>query len=253
MTEANTLPTLGRLAATARNDLRLQVRNGFYAAVGFLLVVYIVLIRLIPPIDWAYVLPSLLLGNLAVGTFFFIAGQLLLEQQEGTVQAQVTTPLSFGELLSSKVLTLTLLALAENVVITLLTVGRTFDLAALVVGLALASAIYCLTGFAVVSRYDSINQFLFPSIPWVAFANLPILSSLGVWESALARTVMALHPLEPAMTLLEGSVRTTGGQLSVGQWTYATVASLAWIAVLVLWCRARFERCVLARVGADVS
>ncbi len=245
MTRARTAPAwtneTNRLLATISTDIRLQVRNGFYAAVGFLLVVYVVLINLIPPFDWAYALPSLLLGNLAVATFFFIAGQVLLEKQEGTITAQIVTPLSFGILIGSKVLTLTLLSLVENGVLALLTVGLDIDFLALLAGLTLASAVYCLAGFAVVSRYDSINQFLLPAFPWVALANLPILDSLGLWSSP----VLWLHPLQPAMTLLHGAV----AGIDLVQWLYGLLASLMWICLLVVWCRTRFERHIVARVG----
>lgn len=48
-----------------------------------------------------------MLGNLPLATFFFIAGLVLLEKGEGTLEAQIVTPLTAGGYLASKILTLT--------------------------------------------------------------------------------------------------------------------------------------------------
>ena len=92
-----------RLVATLRCDVRLQLRNGFYWAVAFLLTTLLVVISQLPPLDWVPVLPPLVLGNLVTATFFFMAGLVLLEKGEGTLEAQIVTPLSSDEYLLSKV------------------------------------------------------------------------------------------------------------------------------------------------------
>jgi len=88
---------MNRLVATMSCDVRLQVRNGFYWAVAFLLAILVVLITQLPSFDWGPVLPPLVLGNLVTATFFFVAALVLLEKGEGTLEAQIVTPLRVGD------------------------------------------------------------------------------------------------------------------------------------------------------------
>ena len=86
-----------RLVATIRLDLWLQLKNGFYYAVAFVLVCWFVLLTQLPEIDWGYLLPSVVFGNLVAVNFYFVAGLVLLEKGEGTLEAQVVTPLADWE------------------------------------------------------------------------------------------------------------------------------------------------------------
>ncbi|MCY4600864.1 MAG: hypothetical protein OXF27_13205, partial [Acidobacteria bacterium] len=105
------------LAATLSLDFRLQARNGFYYAVAFVLACWFVLLTLLPDIDWGYVLPAVVFGNLVMVNFYFVAGLVLLEKGEGTLEAQVVTPLADWQYIGSKTATLTALSLVEQVVI----------------------------------------------------------------------------------------------------------------------------------------
>lgn len=229
------------LAATIACDVRLQLRNGFYYAVAFLLVVYLIVIRLLPDFDWGFVLPPLVLGNLSLATFFFIAGLVLLEKGEGTLEAQVVTPLTADGYLASKIMTLTALSLAENLFIVVITAGLDFSLVPLMLGIALASALYCLAGFIAVVRYDSINELLFPTIVWTALFSLPILYYAGLTTSPL----MYLHPFQAPLILLEGAFVPLAGW----QWMYGIGYSALWIGAAFAWSARAFRRFVVAAVG----
>ena len=89
------------------------------------------------------------------------------------------TPLTADGYLASKILTLTALSLAENLLIVVITAGLDFSPLPLVLGIALASALYCLAGFIAVVRYDSINELLFPTIIWVACFRSPSYTARG--------------------------------------------------------------------------
>ena len=133
-----------RLVTTIRCDLTLQFRNGFYAATVFVTAVWALILVQAGSFDMRWLLPPLVVGNLMVGTFSFIGGLVLLERGEGSLTAQVVTPLRISEYLTSKVVTLTLLAVAETLVIVLLMAGRHFNAFLLIIGAVLAAAIYCL-------------------------------------------------------------------------------------------------------------
>jgi hypothetical protein len=121
-----------------------------------------------------WLLPPMVVGNLLISTFSFIGGLVLLEKGEGTLTAQVITPLRIGEYLAAKIATLTALALAETLVLVLLIAGWRFDALLLILGVILAAAIYCLAGFITVVRYAAINEYLLPSGGYIAVLWLPL-------------------------------------------------------------------------------
>jgi hypothetical protein len=133
-----------RLLATVRCDVTLQLRHGFYYATAFVLIVCVALVSRFPALDLGWLLPALVLGNLLINTFYFIGGLILLEKGEGTLEAQVVTPLRTWEYLASKIGTLTLFGLVENLVIVVLLAGREFSPLPLAASIVLTSALYCL-------------------------------------------------------------------------------------------------------------
>lgn len=230
-----------RLAATLRCDARLQARNGFYLAVAFLLAIVVVVIGQLRHLPWDAVIAPLILGNLSLATFMFMAGLVLLEKDEGTLEAQVVSPLRPGEYLISKTTTLTGLSLVENVIVALVACGTDVQLGPLAAGIVTASALYCLSGFIAVARYDSINEFLFPSILYLTAFSLPILDYAGLWSTPW----MYLHPFQAPLVLLTGTV----GPLAAWQWLYGLGYSALWIGVTFFWSRRLYDRFVVARAG----
>lgn len=232
---------MSRLAATLACDVRLQLRNGFYWAVAFLLAALLLVISQLPPLNWAGALPPLILGNLSLATFFFMAGLILLEKEEGTLAAQVVTPLRVSEYLTSKIATLTGLSIVEHACIVLMTVGLDVSPFPLLLGVCLAAALYCLAGFVAVVRYDSINELLFPTMVWTAVFALPILDYAGLLETPL----MYLHPFQAPLRLLEGAFF----PLEAWEWAYGVGYAVLWIAVAFRWSRRAFRRFVVAAAG----
>ena len=231
-----------RLAATARLDLHLQMRNGFYYAVAFVLVCWLLVLTRLPPIDWGYILPAVVFGNLVMVNFYFVAGLVLLEKGEGTLEAQVVTPLADWEYLASKTLTLAALSVVEQVIIVWTAYGGGFAAGPLVAGVVLAGVLYTLTGFFLVARYRSINEFMFPSVVFTTVISLPLLHYFGVWDTPL----LYLHPFTAPLVLLGGAF----GPLAPWEWAYGVLYSSAWAGLLLLAGRRAFDRFIVAREGA---
>lgn len=219
--------------AAARTDAVLQIRNGFYYAAAFLGVFGIIGLRYLPEAMRAYLLPALILSNLMVGTFYFIAGLVLLERDEHTLEALAVSPLRAGEYLASKVITLTALSMLENAVIVLLAHGVEFDLLALTLGVAFGAAVYTLFGFVVVARYASINEFLLPSVAWGTPLFLPLLPYFGVLRGGWLEVFFWVQPLQPSLVLLSAAFRPAALTELLG----AVVLGCLWVAVL--WNRAQ--------------
>ena len=128
-----------RLAATLQTDVRVQLRNGFYLATGFVVACSITLLRWLPDDITALLLPVVLLENVLINTFYFVSALLLLERGEGTLSAQSITPLRGDEYLASKVITLTALSLVESLVIASAVTGLDSQLLMMSLGIALAA------------------------------------------------------------------------------------------------------------------
>ncbi len=222
-----------------RWDVTLQWRNGFYLATGFVTGIWALILAQTGALDLRWLLPSLLLGNLLLGTFYFIGGLVLLERSEGTLVAQVVTPLRLEEYLAAKVVTLSALAGVETFVLVPLLAGWDFNSLLLGVGVVLASALYCLAGFIAVARYTAINEYLLPSGLVVAGLWVPLLADLVQWRPAL----LYLHPLSAPLVLLEAAL----GTASPEQVLYSLGYSALWIALLAWASRRAFQRWIVAR------
>jgi fluoroquinolone transport system permease protein len=194
---------MGRLIHTLRWDITLQARNGFYLVTGLVLIMWAALIIPLPQIDMDWLLPPLILSNLVVGGFYFVAAIVLLERAEGSLLARAVTPLRPYEYLEARLLSLSLLALVENLGLTLILHGFGFAPLPMAGGVMLGTVLFCLVGLIVVARYDSINTFLLPSVAVTVLLVLPTIAALADWESPL----LLLHPLEPAMRLMQGAFR----------------------------------------------
>ena len=230
------------LAATVRLDFRLQVRNGFYYAVAFVLACWFVVLTRLPPIDWGYVLPAVVFGNLVMVNFYFVAGLVLLEKGEGTLEAQVVTPLNDWEYLTSKTMTLTALSLIEQVVIVWSAYGGGFSGGPLAAGIVLAAVLYTLTGFVLVARYRSINEFLFPSVLFTIVLSLPMLHYFELWDTWL----LYLHPFTAPLVLLAGAFR----PIPTWQGIYGVLYGAVWAGLLLLAARRAFDRYIVVREGS---
>lgn len=225
-----------RIASAFRWEVALQFRNGFYYAVGFIMAFWVLVYSQFSQLDLRAVLPGVLQGNLMVTTFYFMAGLVMLEKGEGSLEARVVTPLRSGEYLLVKVLALSLLVLAENLLLTGMFSAFRFALLPMMLGLLLSGAIYCLVGFLVVIRYDSINEFLMPSMPVTLLLMLPLFDFFGLVRSPL----FYLHPLQAALTVMEGGFRS----LTLLEWAYGLGYSTACVLALFVLSRRAFRRFV---------
>ncbi len=218
---------MSRFAATLRADLLLQARNGFYAATAFVTAIWALLLIGAGGLDLRWLLPPMLLGNLLLGTFYFIAGLVLLERAEGSLAARAVTPLRSGEYLAAKVLSLSALALAETLALTPLMAGWRFLALPLVAGVLLGAAVYCLAGFVAVSRYRAVNEYLLPSTLYVTLLWLPLLAYTAQWRP----WPLLLHPLAGPLALVEAAFAPAAPATLL----YGLGASALWVAVLGVW------------------
>ncbi len=234
-------PGLRRLWASIIVDVRLQWRHGFWAAAAFVVLMMGLFLKPIGGIDWAWLLPPLVMSNLLITTFYFLAGQVLLEKEEGSLESRVVTPLRPGEYLAAKTVTLVALAAVENLALSVLLAGFHVQLLPFLFGVALDGAVLALFGFVAVAGYNSINEFLFPSMIYTVWVSLPIFGYFGLWPGPW----WVLHPMQPGLTFLTAAFQ----PVPAAELVMALVVGVGWVGVTYWWARRRFDRFVLAKAG----
>ncbi len=232
---------MSRLLATLRWDAQLQIRNGFYAAAATVAVFFILLMSLLDTEALRKLLPAFIFGNLQINTFYFLAGMVLLEKREGTLEAQIVTPLATWEYLTSKLVTLSALAMVENLAIVAITYGFGFRILPLIVGMLLASLLYGLIGFAFVARYDSINEYLMPSAVLTFVLAIPLLPYFNTWPGWWHN----LHPLYGPLLWMKSAFE----PISAGEAAYGLLYPLVWIVLAFRLSQQAFQRFIIEKEG----
>jgi fluoroquinolone transport system permease protein len=217
-----------------RWDIVLQARNGFYWASAFLVAMIGALLLNVPEavransVVWV---PAILMINLQITTFFFVAGLILLERDEGTLAALAVSPLSASGYLAMRTFSLTGLAAAETMALVWIGFGTSGSWWLILAGTAALGVVYTGFGAAIAVRYESVNALLLPAAAFVALLLLPLLPHFGL----APRMLFLIHPLEPPMILL----RAAYGLLDRTEIVFGIAGSLGWSALAFAWGRNR--------------
>jgi fluoroquinolone transport system permease protein len=231
-----------RLFTCLRQDLLLQFRQGFIYAGLFVAAFWIAVLSLLPDDALRFAIPAFLFLNATMTTFFFVAGLVLYEKREGVLEALIVTPLRKHEYLCAKASTLTLLAGVESLAIVALGWGGAMRFAPVLAGVVAIGVMNTLLGFLLVSRYDSINEFLMPAGLVSTLLQAPVLASIGLWESPL----LYLWPTQGPMLLLQAGLEPLG----LGDAIYAVSSTIVWTAAAAWLAHASFSRFIVGREGA---
>ena len=233
--------------AALRWDVVVQARNGFYWATGFVVLVAGGLLLAVPETahanEGAWV-PALVAVNLQITTFFFVAGLLLLERDEGTLLALAVSPLTPTAYLATRTLSLTALAGIETIALVSIAFAGTPSWPLLLAGTAALGVIYTGLGAALATRYASVNALLLPASVVVTLLLLPLLPHFGLAPRAL----FLVHPIEPALTLIRAAYQ----ERQSGDVAFGILGSIVWGALSFLWgrrCVSRLMRDTLATGG----
>lgn len=231
-----------RLLPTLLFDLKLQFRYGFFHVGAFMALVWLLILRQFSDENLEVILPALLLESFLITTFYFIAGLFLLEKGEGVLEALVVTPLRTSEYLGSKLIALTLLALAEAFVVVAASYGFGFDFGLFFAGGILLSVFYVLAGFFVIARYDSITDFLLPSGLYTILFNLPWIDYFELWP----HWIWYFVPTQAPLLLMKAAFQ----PVEDWQLIYGFVYSLVAVGLAYLWAHKAFHRFVVRCEGS---
>jgi fluoroquinolone transport system permease protein len=232
-----------RLASALRLELTLQVRQRFLHAAIFSGLIWLAVLLPMSRSLRGVAEPYILLGDISIIGFFFVAGTVFFEKQQRTLGAVISTPLRFAEYLTAKLTVLLMISLFVAVVVATITRGSGYDLAEMVLGVVFGTVLMLLVGFIASLPFGSISDwFLAATIP-LAVMNLPVLYYSGVWPNP----VLYLLPTQGPLLLLGAAFDQVA--LAPGQVGYALVYPAACVAGLSWAAKAMFGRYVIAKSG----
>ena len=239
-----------RFLTIFKTDITVQFRNQLYSiGIGIALLLGITFAWLGSPEQFPTIMPALLLIFIGGTTFFYAGSLIFAENEQGTLAANMVSPLRVSEYLWSKILTLTLLATFESVTtITLSWLILNFsekinlpNIPVLLAGIIIIGVIYILMGIIIIVRYEKITEFLIPMALIISILQLPFLHFWGVIESP----IFLILPTSAPTMIIQGSFM----PLEPWKWVYALVYSAALLTGLILWTYRSFSRFISERVG----
>jgi fluoroquinolone transport system permease protein len=180
--------------------------------------------------------------NLQITTFFFVAGLLLLERDEGTLLALAVSPLTAASYLATRTLSLTTLAAIETIALVSIAFADSPSWPFLLAGTWALGVIYTAIGAALATRYASVNALLLPTSVVVTLLLLPLLPHFGL----AGRALFLVHPIEPALTL----IRTAYGDTHIGNVAFGIIGSVFWATVAFAWGQRRVSRLMRTTLAA---
>jgi fluoroquinolone transport system permease protein len=171
------------LATLVRHDARLQYRYGLYAAYAVVASIYVgVLVAAGSTLpDWAAAF--IVFTDPAALGFFFLGALMMLERSEGARTALTVAPVSVGDYLSAKMLTLTAVALIAC--FALLLAQGSGNVILLLSIVTLTSIQYIGIGIPIALRFKTVSGYLMGSAgfltPVIAPAFLALLDPFPIW------------------------------------------------------------------------
>lgn len=241
-----------RLLATMKTDIVVQFRNRLYA-IGFGVggIIAIAMSQLAGPDQLSFIVPVLMLMVVGGTTMLYVAAMIIFERDDGTMNALIVSPLRTSEYLWSKIITLTLLAALESIVMIfgaalLMEFSQPVpvswpNIPLLLVGIFAIGVIYTLVGIILVVRFEKITDFLIPMAGMAVLLQLPFLHFLGLF----VHPILLVIPTSAPTMLMQGAYV----PLAPWQWIYATLYTMVLIWALAVWAYRAFEVHVVAKAG----
>lgn len=226
---------MSRFISSFKLNVTLQVRNNLYAiSIGLALVLVFVMRFFFSQQILATVVPVFILVSVGGTMYMFLAGLVIFEKSEHTLDSMIVTPLRTTEYLAAKIFSLMTLALIETSIITWFAYGWQFNPLWLYGGIVLISLMMVLVGIIQVVRYETVTDFLVPAILVGFISQLPlfVVMDLGVinWLWYVIPTTA------PFMLMLAGFQ-----SVELWQLAYGVVYSALWIAILTRWTYRAFD------------
>ena len=206
---------------------------------------YFLTTQAVPDMDKPIFHTMLLFFDPAIIGIMFIGALVLFEKSENVLQALVITPMLVDDYLLSKITSLTLLSvISATIFIILLNIfsGIDFNISYLAISIILTSVMLILLGFILVSRVNSINEYLLAM--FIGFLGLlfpPMLHLSGLYENVL----FYLWPTQASFTLFSGVFNPAS--LELWEIAYGIGYQAFWIGLLFFLAKNAFHKHIVLK------
>lgn len=232
---------MSRFLSACRWNLCIQSRHRLLHAAAVIVIVWIAVLRRLPPDSAAMIVPVVIFAELSIIGFFFLAAQLLFERSQAVLQALIVSRLTDAHYILSRCASLALVALAGSVAVGVFSPGTVRNFPLLVAGSVLTALLYELIAIIIVVRYRSINDFIAIALLWFLPLNLPLLTYFGLYDTGLSWLV----PTHASLVLLRGAYEPLSGTTVAIATAYLVLA----IAGAYLWALRAYRKHVVFHGG----
>ena len=210
-------------------------------------ILYFLTTQAVPDMDKPIFHTMLLFFDPAIIGILFIGALVLFEKSENVLQALVITPMKTDDYLLSKITSLTILSIiSASIFVILLNIfsGIDFNIPYLAISIILTSVMLILLGFILVSRVNSINEYLLAM--FIAFLGLlfpPMLHLSGLYENV----IFYLWPTQASFTLFTGVFN--AASLELWEIAYGIGYQVLWIGLLYFLAKKAFYKHIVLKGG----
>ena len=202
-----------RLRNLFLQDMRFQARYGFYFLYAVLTVIYVIILFAVPE-SWREKTAAILIfSDPASMGLFFMGAIVLLEKSQHTPWAFAVSPVRPMEYVLGKMGSLMAVSLAVAAVLALAAGVEHLPMA--LIGTAMASAMFTLSGIVVASKISSLNQFILWTVPVEVIGFVPAVLHLFKITPAWLRH----YPVNVCMEMVSGTVPSPVGILAAAACT----------------------------------
>jgi fluoroquinolone transport system permease protein len=211
------------------------------------MILYFLTTQAIPDMNKPIFHSMLLFFDPAIIGIMFIGALVLFEKSENVLQALVITPMKTDDYLFSKIISLTILSIISALIfVILLNIfgDIDFNIIYLSVSIILTSVMLILLGFILVSRVNSINEYLLAML--VSFLGLlfpPMLHYSGLYENA----IFYIWPTQASFTLFTGVFN--AANLELWEIAYGIFYQVIWIGLLYFLAKKAFYKHIVLKGG----
>ena len=221
-----------RLLNTLKNDIRFQVKYGFYFLYAFFSAVYIVILRMTPAEYKSIVGSLIVLTDPAMLGIFFIGGIWLLEKGEGLHRFWCISPLRPVEYILGKSISLAALSMLSADLIVCVGMGSIHHFFYLSVSVFIGAIIFNLIGLIIATYARSVNHYMLIAILPSIFVSIPpLLTAFN-----LTHPVLEIFPGTALWHLIGNAMNTS---LQMNGWLGINLSF--WLVCLLFMANKRIE------------
>ena len=221
-----------------RWDFTVQIRHGFWVAAAFVLLPWVAVVLSISREQANFIIPALIFLDISIAGTLFMGGVYFFEKREGSLQAQVVTPLETWQWLASKVVALTVMGTVMCVVLVVIKLGIPARWGYVLIATVCINVLFILIGFILAAPNERFTDFFLYFALAFGVLEIPCLAFFDI-----SHPLFWILPSQPALVLLRGAF----GDMPPARFTGVLGLQLAWLVVAFHFCLRSFHHNVADR------